>query len=170
MDRRSHKFDVLIFNGLGLSLTCKQPYEELDPAIRALVDMMNTVQPLRTIASCQGHWYGKPPYVYFRAPVYIAAMIERRLREDAMSSHPKLHGNWCVRGLFDGDYEQTFLLHAPNYHRGAESLIWAAWLFGVHRRRLNAELLALTHFVQQAILADLGVNAKPEIAGSGNEH
>lgn len=36
---------------------------------------MNAVQTLCTIASCQGHLDGKPPSVYFKAPVHVAAMI-----------------------------------------------------------------------------------------------
>ena len=134
----------------------KRPYEEIEPAIKPLVDYMNAVPTLWTIASCQGHWYGKPPYIYFKAPVRVAASIEKQLREDAMSDHSKLNANWCIKGMFDGSYEQAFLLYAPDYHQGAKSLFQAIWQFGICRKRLNNQLLVLTHLVNQAMLANLG--------------
>ena len=133
----------------------KRPYDEIDSAIKPLVDKMNTVQALQTIASCHGHWFGKPPYVYFKAPVHVAALIERRLREDAMSNSPKLAANWCIHGLFDEKYKQTFLLHAPEYHQGAESLVRAVWLFGARRRHLDTELLTLAQLVEPAMFTDI---------------
>jgi len=139
----------------------KRPYEEVDSAVKPLVDRMNSVQMLRTIASCHGHWHGKPPYVYFKAPVHVAAQIEKRLREDAMNDRPRLAASWCVHGLFDENYKQTFLLHAPEYHQGAESLIKAAWLFGARRRRLDTELLTLAQLVEPAIFTDIWQDEKP---------
>ncbi len=139
----------------------KRPYDEIDSAIKPLVDKMNTVQALQTIASCHGHWFGKPPYVYFKAPVHVAALIERRLREDAMSNSPKLAANWCIHGLFDEKYKQTFLLHAPEYHQGAESLVRAVWLFGARRRHLDTELLTLAQLVEPAMFTDIWQEEKP---------
>ena len=142
----------------------KRPYEEIDPAVRPLVDSLNAVQGISTIASCEGHWYRKPPYVYFRAPVHLAALIEKRLREDAMNSHPKLAGNWLVEGRFDNNCSLAFCLYAPDYHRIAESDLAAFWLFGVRRLRIDKELLALAHLVKEAMLADIRDTGKPEIS------
>lgn len=147
-------------------LTRKRLYEEIDPAIRALVDSMNAVQTLHTIASCQGHLHGKPPYVYFKAPVHVAALIEKQLRETATNNHSKLKTHWCIYGLFDGTYEQTFLLHAPEYHQRAKSLLQSIWLFGVRRRHLDTELAALTCCVEQAMRAYVGEHGKPKIEDS----
>lgn len=47
----------------------KRPYDEIYSAIKPLVDRMNTIQALRTIASCHGHWYGKPK-CHFPFPLY----------------------------------------------------------------------------------------------------
>lgn len=146
----------------------KRPYEEIDSAIKPLVDRINTVQKLCTIASCHGHWFGKPPYVYFKAPVHIAALIEKQLRECTVNDHPTLNTGWCINGLFDGDYKQSFLLYAPDYHRSASSIFLSIWRFGIHRRRLDAELLALANLVEQAMLTNVGKNCKPEIPDSAS--
>jgi tRNA(Phe) wybutosine-synthesizing methylase Tyw3 len=146
----------------------KRDYKEIESAIKPLVDSINAVPSLCTIASCQGHWDGRPPYVYFLAPVSIAAQIEKQLREDAMSNHRQLNANWSVRGLFNENYEQVFLLHAPGYHQGAESLVRAVWLFGIGRRRLDAELVRLTYLVEQAICANIWQEDKPEIDGDAH--
>lgn len=44
----------------------------IDPKIKPVVDALNAIAGIRTLASCQGHSYGiegKPPYVYFKAPI-----------------------------------------------------------------------------------------------------
>lgn len=144
----------------------KRPYEEIEPAIKPLVNSLNAAQGISTIASCHGHWYGKPPYVYFKAPVPVVAAIARLLREDSMGDSPKLVGNWCVEGIFDGEYNLAFYLRAPDYHRGAESTFKSFWLFGIRRTRLNVELLTLTQLVEQAMHADIRDHGKPEIGDS----
>lgn len=147
--------ELTCFRKLWLSVTGrKRTYKEIEDAIKPLVDNLNAVPSIYTIASCQGHWDGCPPYVYFKAPVHVAALIEGRLREDAMSNLPQLTTNWCIHGLFDENFKQTFLLHAPDYHQGAESLVMAVWLFGVRRRYLDAELLTLAHMVEPALLVN----------------
>lgn len=144
-------------------ITLRHPYNYIELPVRPLVDCINAIPSLQTIASCQGHWYGKPPYVYFKGPARVAALIERQLREDAMSDHPKLVSNWCVNGQFDDAYEQAYMLNAPNYDRSSESTIQAIWLFGLRRRRLNIELLTLANMVEQAMRSYIREYAKPEI-------
>lgn len=145
----------------------KRSYEEIDPAVMPLVNSMNMVEGISTVASCEGHWHGKPPYIYFWAPVHVAALIEKRLREDAMSERPTLVGNWRLEGLFDVDYRLAFCLHAPSYHQAALSMFGAFWYFGVHRRRLNRELLMLTQLVEQAMIPDIREHDEIEVCNCG---
>lgn len=144
-----------------------RPYGEIEPGIKPLVDSMNRTQVMRTLASCQGHINGKPPYVYFKASVAVAAALEKSLRELAAAERPILHTDWVVYGLFDAAYEQTFLLHAPEYHRRAHSMA-SIWLFGVNRKRLNADLLTLAAHIDQAMLPNIREVDKPCVGSNSN--
>lgn len=139
-----------------------RPYSEIEPRVKVLVDCLNGITAVSTVASCQGHTYGKPPYVYFRAPVDVAAAIEQVLREIAAADRPILHAEWAIHGLFDETYQQTFLLHAPEYHRRANSIA-AFWLFGVKRKRLNADLFTLAVCIEQAMLTNIRDVDKPRV-------
>jgi len=145
-------------------------YEEIEPAIKPLVDSINAVRSLCTIASCQGHWCGKPPYVYFKGPARVAGLIERQLREEAMSGQSMLNANWCVVGIFNGDYNQAFLLHAPDYHQNASHLFQPIWFFGIRRKRLNAEILRMSYLVEQTMISNSGDNNKPKIHDSASHN
>lgn len=145
----------------------KRAYSEVEPKVKPLVDKMNATGLIRTLASCQGHGIlGKPPYVYFKAPVYIAASIERQLREAAMFDDPGLNTDWIIKGLFDADYELAFLLHSPEYHEKSFSL-WAPLFIGLFRKRLDAELLFLAYLVEKAMLSNIRDIHKPYIATCG---
>jgi hypothetical protein len=139
----------------------RQPYDFIEPKIRPLVDAMNATGAIHTIASCQGHGVlGKPPYVYFKSSVDIAASIGRLLREDAMSDDAKLHKAWVINGSFDQNYELVFCLHASEYHEKSFSIL-APILFWVFRKHLDAELLALVRIVDHAVLLNIGDKDKP---------
>ncbi len=141
----------------------KSNYGKIDSAINALVNRMNTIDGVYTVASCHGHACGwKPPYVYFKAPVSVAASIEKRLRE-TMDCGETLHAHWCIYGMFDSDYAQTFLLHAPEYHQRAKSLLQSIWLFGIRRKRMNAELAMLSNCMEQAMLSSIRSITEPKI-------
>lgn len=143
----------------------KRAYSEVEPKVKPLVDKMNATGIIETVASCQGHgFYGKPPYVYFKAPVEIAASIERQLREAAMFDDPGLKTDWIIKGLFDADYKLAFLLYSPEYHEKANSLLWALWFFCLKRKRLDTELLFLTCLVEKAVLPNIRDVHKPHIA------
>jgi len=134
---------------------------------------MNATGEIQTIESCQGHSYGiygRPPYVYFKAPVNIAVLIERKLREYAMLDSPVLQSQWIVQGCFDGNYDLTFFLYSPEYHQKSSSLKGAFWFFGLNRKRLDMELLFLVGLIEQAMLLNIRDDHKPQITTSNNDH
>lgn len=152
-----------------LKFLAKKPYSEIDEKIKSLVDAMNGTGVITTIASCHGHFGGGPPYVYFKAPVEVAAIIEHRLREAAMFDDPRFKKMWVIEGRFDEKYELTFLLYSPAYHKMSYSLL-AMIFFGVFRKRLDAELMFLVGVVEQAVLSNVRDQHKPHITTYPNNY
>ena len=90
----------------------------MEPNIKGLVEVLDTVPGVRTRASCQGHVFpASPPYIMFDAPVDFASVLEKGLREDALSASPVLHTLWAIEGMFDAEYELCFRLYAHGYNR-----------------------------------------------------
>ena len=125
-------------------LARKRPYAEIDRAIKPLVDSLNAIDGVVTVASCEGHFFGGTPYVYFKSSMQVAAKIERLLRETASSDQPIFHYDWIIKGLFNEEYELTYCLHSPGQDSHAQNLFRAAWLFVVRRRRVDSDLTALS--------------------------
>lgn len=89
-----------------------RPYHVLDPHIAPLVHKMNSHGDIRTVASCQGHFFGsRPPYVYFKAPIGLVQQIEAALRD--AHSNQALNFFWALKGIFDENCQLTFLLYSP---------------------------------------------------------
>jgi len=153
-----------------LRFPAKKSYSEIDEKIKSLVNVMNGTGVITTIASCQGHGFsGKPPYVYFKAPVEIAASIERLLREIAVFDDTKFQENWVIEGRFDERFELAFILYSPAYHERSYSL-WAVTHFGLLRKRLDAELLILADVVEQAVRSNIRDQHKPRITTCQQDH
>jgi hypothetical protein len=131
---------------------------------------MNSTGLIRTVASCQGHIYGKAPYVYFKAPVKIAASIERQLRKVALLDNAVLRTEWIIYALFDTDYTLTFLLHSPELDRGADSILQSIRLFGFQRKRLDAELFTLADIVEQAVMCEVRNNHEPKQTSTSDDN
>ncbi|MDF4270177.1 hypothetical protein P3394_23975, partial [Vibrio parahaemolyticus] len=58
-------------------------YHDLDPKIIPLVNALNSLESVTTIASCQGHAAGwlEAPYVYFNASVPMVQKIVTIIRQ-----------------------------------------------------------------------------------------
>lgn len=148
-----------------------QPSTRIDPAVKDLVDRMNATGRIRTVGSCQGHALGqKPPYVYFRTSVHIAAAIERSLRNIAACDERALNFLWVVEGCFNQDYKLAFLLYSPEQHRRAESLLSLLPFGDIRRRRVNADLSSLAQIVEEAVLPYIGEQSEPEIPQSHEDN
>jgi hypothetical protein len=86
-------------------------YSTIEPGIAPLVATMNRTGLMRTIASCEGHWYrGLDPYVAFEASIQIGRELARLLREDPIAQPPQLFYHWEVEPCFDQDYDIRFRL------------------------------------------------------------
>lgn len=147
----------------------KNPYSKIDEKIKSLVDAMNATGVITTVASCQGHFGGfnrKPPYVYFKAPVTVAALIEQQLREAAMFDDKKLKAFWLIKGVFDDNYCLTFLLYSPKYEQESTSLVRDAWDCLLNRRNLDSDLMNLAAIVEQTMLLNSGDEHEPRISQS----
>ena len=149
----------LIFQG-GLvfllnKFRTKRPYSEIDPKIAPLVSKMNATGVISTIASCQGYFCTGSPYVFFFAPVEIAAAIEKRLREASMYMESWNSTGWNVEGRFNGEHKLAFTIRSPDHDGNYRKLWWSTWHYGVIRRRLDVELLALADVIEEAILLHL---------------
>lgn len=130
----------------------------VEPLIAPLVRTMNDTGLFRTIASCQGHrWKRMGPYVYFRSATATAATLQRLLREDQLSSTPRLHYYWETSGAFNFDYELCFRLHSP----GLDFFGW--W----SAERLARDLATLQSMIAE--LAQLWQHRKPTV-GQGGYH
>lgn len=78
-------------------------YEDIDPKIAPLVSQLNAVTTIKTVASCQGHAFGRPepPYVYFEAKqetvgVFIQA-IKKPVNGADCITLGRLSGNTTTR-------------------------------------------------------------------------
>ena len=88
----------------------------VEAKMRILVDALNSLPQVETIASCQGHLCpASSPYVMFRAPTDFARALERRLREDFRAVKPLLKAEWTTVGMFDFNLEFYFYLYPAAY-------------------------------------------------------
>lgn len=130
----------------------KKDYYVIDERVKTLVDAINATGQIRTIASCQGHgrpW--RPPYVYFRTTIEIAASIERTLQEHYING--RLNDLWILQGIFDGQYQLCFALHAPRHDERARSISQSFFTFSrLFRRQLDKDLNTLSSLFQETVL------------------
>jgi hypothetical protein len=136
---------------------------------------MNGTGAVRTIASCHGHICNGRPYVYFEAPVEIAAAIEQRLRSADSLGESWRCNFWTVEGSFredcdgTGEYKIAFTLHSPNHDENYWKIFWSLWAYWVMRKKLDAELLALSKVIEEAILLKLGKSFEPDVKSSNDQ-
>lgn len=149
----------------------KRPYEEIDSAIKPLVDRMNGTGAIRTIASCQGHPIGGyDPYVYFFAEISVAAAIERHLREIAIRDDPALHFVWVLEGCFNENYELAFGLYSPTQRDRANSLLNLTPEWFLNRKRLVEDFRSLAWIIEDAVFSQVRDIEKPKITEAANNH
>ena len=123
------------------------PYSDIEYGVADLVERLNSISGVRTVASCHGHWDSRPPYVYFEAPTTIATQIERVLREDALSNSPTLQESWEVDARFNGAFQLTFAIRCPKYDQMLGRPLLGLWNFVLRRRHLDRQLHALSRLI-----------------------
>lgn len=145
----------------------RRPYDEIDPMIHPLVELMNSTGVVETIASCQGHALsGEEPYVCFRASEHIAASMERVVRMAYAMRTGSLNAGWHIEGLFNERFELIYLLRSSYYEDKANAVIGSIVAFWFRRRRLARNFEELGRLFRQALDDQRELN-EPEIGPAG---
>lgn len=126
----------------------KQPYHIIDKHIQLVVDRLNDIEGVETIASCHGHLSGhiEAPYVYFKAPVDIATHLHKHLW--TTTQFTPIY--WTIQGQYNLECELCFLLRSPPYERAYHHCISRLWHLGYQRRELNQSMAQLAKEIQVA--------------------
>ncbi|MBO0185955.1 hypothetical protein J0683_23945, partial [Vibrio parahaemolyticus] len=122
-------------------------YHDLDPKITPLVDALNSLENVTTIASCQGHAVGwlEAPYVYFNASVPMVQKIVTIIRQAHLND--KFHHAWKITGEFNEQNQLTFTLSSPYYDENylEKRIISLAW----HREKVDQDINTLVQIINQ---------------------
>ncbi|WP_455291497.1 hypothetical protein [Vibrio parahaemolyticus] len=122
-------------------------YHDLDPKITPLVDALNSLENVTTIASCQGHAAGwlEAPYVYFNASVPMVQKIVTIIRQAHLND--KFHHAWKITGEFNEQNQLTFTLSSPYYDENylEKRIISLAW----HREKVDQDINTLVQIINQ---------------------
>lgn len=124
-------------------------YNYIEYQIGALVQALNSLDGVNTVASCAGHWDGRQPYVYFYAPISIAREIESAIRSDGYSQNRKIKGHWEITAQFDPNGALVFTLRCARYQFVQPSSLSALWHFVIRRKNLNKQLKAMADVIEQ---------------------
>ncbi|WP_139686277.1 hypothetical protein [Vibrio tasmaniensis] len=122
-------------------------YEDIDPKIEPLVSQLNTVTTIKTVASCQGHAFGRPepPYVYFEAKQETVGVFIQAIRKARQRG--KLHHPWEIIGQYNHEIQLVWSLSSTYYDQYylKSNIIDLAW----HRDRIDDDIQTLTHITRQ---------------------
>lgn len=137
----------------------------IDPKVRELVAALNNDRlGVKTIAACEGHLRGiHPPYVYFRCPTPLAALLEKRLLLLAVEREGSRFG-WHLKGTFNIEFDLCWKLHSYELdliatHANIFARLSRYWLF---RREIDADLEMLAKVVD-GLFNEIEATGKAEI-------
>lgn len=140
------KLKLFIFE---LTLAPKQQrsreYHQLDPKIAPLVTALNQLPTVKTIASCQGHAFGRvePPYVYFNADHKLVTRFITPLRQSYLEG--RLHHSWEITAMFNHQTTLCWTLSSPYYdQRFAKN---GTYDLGWHRDKVDQDIKILTDLI-----------------------
>lgn len=127
----------------------RKPYSYIEPQVQPLVEVLNRIEGVRTIASCEGHFCRiDHPYVYFHCQPPVAEMISRCLHEAHLQG--TFHRWWRLTGMFNETHTLCFVLEAPSlHHRG--SLFSAFINFVLLRHKVDDDLRHLSRVLEQLV-------------------
>lgn len=120
-------------------------YQQLDPKIAPLVAALNQLPTVNTIASCQGHAFGRvePPYVYFNADHKLVTRLITPLRQCYLEG--RLHHSWEITAMFNEQATLCWTLSSPYYdQRFAKN---SAYDLGWHRDRVDQDIQTLIDLI-----------------------
>jgi len=126
----------------------KKPYTDIDEKIRPLVEALNSLESVVTIASCQGHAsWSNPPYVAFFAREAVAAEIQSLFVDKHWRKLPLLAERWVVEASFNLDCQLVYCLQSKTYHRMASS-IFGSILLALYRTNIDKDIQNLTRLIK----------------------
>lgn len=86
-----------------------------------------------------------------------------------MNNRALLKTIWTVEGVFDADYNLSFILFSPEYHEKSLSMAWPLFFYCFFYKRIDAEFAALSNVVEEAVLLKLRDENMPCVNGSAYE-
>ncbi len=120
----------------------RQPYSYIEPKIQPLVEALNRLVGVKTIASCQGHITRiDHPYVYMSCPIEIAEALAARLIE--LWRHQGLHHHWHLTGTFNEIGKLCFVLEAPRLDHGTHGFVSMFIRYVLLRKWIDRDLAVL---------------------------
>lgn len=121
----------------------------VEPRIRPLVDGLNSTGHIKTVASCEGHfWRASDPYVFFQCDTAIAeglAVTLSNLRQLARLSY-----RWTLDGIFDDQSGLRFRLSCPALDHD-NGLTINAWRYLIRRRVIDHDLALLARALPDSV-------------------
>ena len=126
----------------------KKSYADIDEKIRPLVEALNSLESVVTIASCQGHAsWSNPPYVAFFAREAVVAEIQSLFVDKHWRKLPLLAERWVVEASFNLDCQLVYCLQSKTYHRMASS-IFGSILLALYRTNIDKDIQNLTRLIK----------------------
>lgn len=140
--------------------------QTIEPKISPLVDALNALPGVRTIASCQGHVTRiSRPYVYFHCPPAVAEAMAARLHDLNMQDDTLSYW-WHLTGAFNGEHRLCFSLKAPDLdHR--RGFLKTFLNYVVFRKKIDDDLRILADTLNKA-LDDAGDNGRKNTGQIGS--
>ena len=160
-----HLYEVILCRLSRRIWRKRHPYDEIDPKIKPLIEAMNATGAIKTVASCQGHFDRRNPYISFKSALSVAAYLERIFREDSASDKRKFFLSWKIEPCFDQNYELSYVirLETCDVNNRLETcnmndLIDRFIILIIRRKALDADLATMEHIIKnpsfQAVFAD----------------
>jgi hypothetical protein len=123
--------------------------QTIEAKILPLVEALNAIDGVCTIASCQGHFPRiSDPYVFFSCSPRQAEAFAKRL--DKIQLQGNLHHWWRLTGEFDGESRLCFVLRSPSLDREKGAL--RTFLnYVVFRKKIDNDLSLLSDMLQDIV-------------------
>lgn len=124
----------------------RQPYSVIDEHIKPVVDALNNIEGVETIASCHGHLMGHidSPYVYFKAPVDIATNLHNHIWNATKDTAIY----WEITGRYNCECELCFSLRSPPLEYAYHYPLLRLRLYGYRRRELEQSMINLAQEIK----------------------
>lgn len=117
----------------------------IEPGIRPVCDVLNSIPGVVTAYSCEGHWVGnRSPFVMFDAPNVVAFRIHCLLEHG--HGDGRLTLCWWLQARFLDDGSMRYIIETNDYRIASDSWRpsrWSLW------RSMNSELRCLADLLAQ---------------------